>query len=242
MTGPELPSRPCDSRVFSCAGIAALMLGLMLISNAVGVELFHSWKWYGVIVGVALMLAAIFFHSLGKRYKGFYLVSLLLNGIGNGCSLSALYIDRSLSASVMENLPGLLPGICLLLLGALLLAALPIKKKAALWICGLLAATVIAGCCLGILKTDGQEEAHWRFAMFGALLAAMFLVPMGMISGNQERSLLRYASFAGFGAYILITLIVVLVISEGEALDGLDLPFGGSSGKRPKPKRRQKWP
>ena len=73
MTDPELPSRPCDSRVFSCAGIAALMLGLMLISNAVGVELFHSWKWYGVIVGVALMLAAIFSIPWGSDTKVFIL-------------------------------------------------------------------------------------------------------------------------------------------------------------------------
>lgn len=242
MTGPELPGRRCELRVLSCAAIAALMLALMLIANAMAAELFHSWKWYGVIVGVALMLAAVFFHSLGKRCKVSYLVSLLLNGVGNGCSLSALYLDKSLPVSVLKNLPGLLPGYCLLLLGALLLAALPIKRKTALWLCGFLAAAAIALCCLALLKTDTQKAVHWRFALFGVLLAAMFLVPMGMLSGNREGSLLRYASFAGFGAYILITLLVVLVISEGEALDGLDLPLGGSSGKKPKPRRKQNWP
>ena len=157
-----------------------------------------------------------------------YLPALLLNAVGDGFSMSALYIHKHLDAAVQTNLPGLRPAACALLLGCLLFLLLPRRKRPAAILAGLAALAAL-------VFSFGSNDPWWIFACFAALLAGMFLLPMGLLTGHPERGSLRYASFAGFGAFLLITVVVAFLLSEGEILDGLDAGDvfpGSSSGKK----------
>lgn len=69
------------------------LASLFVFSLSTQAAVLISSKWYGIIAGVALMIAAIPFHIQGKKYSFLYVFSCLLNFIGCGFSASA-YIYR----------------------------------------------------------------------------------------------------------------------------------------------------
>ncbi len=240
MNGPEVEEKRFPGFAV-CLFLALAMLLVMLPANAVGVRLFSHWHWYGVIFGVTLMLAAIPLHRAGKRWKPLYLLALLFNGFGNGFSLSALYIHAKLNPDILSNLPGMIPAACVLTLCVLLLWLLSERKDLAVILSAIAALAALVLCVVLMIRTSGAAAPQWRFAFFAALLAAVFLLPMGQLAARPERSVLRDSSLAGFGAFVLITLVVVLLLSEGEVLDGLDIGdvFSGGSARKKQPRVRK---
>ena len=227
MNGPEIEKRKLPGAVV-CFFSACAVLPVMLPVLELGTRLFSAWYWWGVICGGALMIGAIFCHCRGRKHSLWYLPALLLNAVGDGFSMSALYIHKHLDAAVRTNLPGLLPAACALLLGCLLFLLLSHRKRLAAILAGLAAVAAL-------VFSFGSNDPWWIFACFASLLAGVFLLPMGLLTGHPERSSLRYASFAGFGAFLLITVVVVFLLSEGEVLDGLSGGEGsGAVGRKKK--------
>ena len=68
------------------------------------------------------------------------------------------------------------------------------------------------------------------------ILLSAALLALALNAGREGRFLLRDVSFGSFGAAMLIGLAVLVVITEGDALDGLDagfvLPDGGQPAKK----------
>ena len=59
-------------------------------------------------------------------------------------------------------------------------------------------------------------------------LIALFYICIFTISiNNDKRSVLRDISYGSFGAFVILTVIVLVMLSDGDALSGIDLPFGG---------------
>ena len=229
MNGPEIESKKLPGALV-CLPLAVAVLLVMLPTLELGTRLFSGWYWWGVILGVAMMILSIFCHRAGKRHAAWYLLSLFLNGCGDGFSLSALYIHKHLVASAQTNLPGVIPAACALLLSCVLLLLLSKRKR--------LAAILAALCALSsLIYSFGSNAPFWVFACFASLLGAVFLIPMVRLTGHPERGALRQSSFAGFGAFVLITIVVVFLLSEGEILDGLDFGDVFSGGKKNKQPR-----
>ncbi|HOB20423.1 MAG TPA: hypothetical protein PK830_02630 [Candidatus Atribacteria bacterium] len=67
-----------------------------------------------------------------------------------------------------------------------------------------------------------------------ALISASFFIIVNGLTINNDRLVLKDISYGSFGAFIIITLTVALILSEGEILDGLDIPVEGSKkSKKP---------
>jgi hypothetical protein len=67
------------------------------------------------------------------------------------------------------------------------------------------------------------------------LISLFYLCVFGITINHDDRSVFRDISFGGFGSLIIIAVVVIFIISEGEALDGLD--FGGGDGSKKSKKR-----
>lgn len=223
----------------SSAGVMlAFAFGLVLLMilfpvTVIGTKWLSASPWYGVLFGILLMIAAILCHRGGAAHKALYACSFLLNGIGNGLSLSSLYVYEAMSTDGERNLPGLIPAAALLLIGMLVLLLVPQRKKAVVLALSLLFLLSFGFCIFQMLHSTVESGTLWRLAVFAMILAGSFLLIMVLLSGHPERSALCAASFAGFGVYLLITAIVTAVLSEGELLDGLDIldVFSGAGKK-----------
>lgn len=191
--------------------------------TVIATKLLCASCWYGVLCGFLFMLAALICHRNGVHYRLLYACGLLLNTIGNGLSLSSLYVYESMSTDVGRNIPGLLPAASLLLIGMLLLLLFPQRKKAVVLGVSVLFFIALGACVFGILDTTVNSGVVWRFSAFALILAVMFFLTMASLSAHSEFPALRAASFASFGVYLLITSIVIAVLSEGELLDCLDI-------------------
>lgn len=187
-------------------------------------------KWYGLIIGIFLMLAAVPCHITGKKNRAGYLFSFVLNSVGNGFSASALYLQSDIPLPFVEALIPAVPAAGILLLVYLLLQIFSKTKRftvttAVIINCLLIAALVV----LWIMK----GPAYFSFGLFCLIISLFYLCVFGITLGRDERSVLRDISFGSFGSFIILTVVVIFVLSEGEILDGFDIDIPrGKKGKK----------
>lgn len=210
---------------------AVAALGGLILSTLAATAIFR--EWHGLAAGIVLMLAAIPFHCVGKKHPWGYAVSYLLNTVANGLSLSALYLTQGTETDLYRMLPAALPaaGILLLVYGMLQIfhKTKPVTVAVACVLNGLL---TVAFAVLWILYGD----LLFSFGFFCSLIALFYLGVFGVTVNHDERAVLRDISFGSFGSFIILTVVVAVVLSEGDILDGLDVPFDGSRTKKHKPK------
>lgn len=211
---------------------AEVAVGLLVISAAASCLVLE--KWYGLIGGVLLMIAAIPFHWNGKKWKYGYWVSFLLNSVGSGMSVSALLVAKSVPSSLPQLLLAAVPAAAILLLVWLMLEIFHRSKGSTVAIVTMLNIALIVGLVV-LWVTYGYR--FYCFAFFCSLLSLFYLCVFGITVEHEERSLLRDISFGSFGSFIILTVVVIFILSEGEILDGLEPDVSlGDGGKKKKGK------
>ena len=188
-------------------------------------------RWSGLIAGGCLMLLAIPAHRLGKYHKIGYAIAYLLNTLGNGCSVSALYSLKGVSLSPSYMWRAILPAVAVLLIACIVLLILPQIKRA--FVTVTCVSCVLAAIVLFVLWAT-EYSYVFGYAAFALLVAFYYLCVMEITVGHTERSCLRDISFGGFGSFVILTVVVLIILSDGDVLDGLELGegFGGRRKKK----------
>ncbi len=215
------------ARPFVVLVFALAALGIFVLSTAFGTAVCS--RWYGLIVGGVLMLTAIPCHLIGKKHPLGHLLSYLLTAVGNGFSASAYYLSRPLRLGFPEMLLACIPAAGILFLVYLMLQVYVKSKRVTLTVAFLLDIALMA-IAIVLWITDGT--LIFSFAFFAALIASFYLAVFGITVGHEERSVLRDVSFGGFGSFIILTVVVIFIITEGDVLDGADLDFSHSKKKK----------
>ena len=203
----------------------AFALYIIFFCIATYIATLFVYEWLGILVGVALTLIGVVLHRLGKRDSDFYLSALILNGVATGFAVSAYYIVMD----VALVLTALVFPICALLsyfLLNLLISRLGHKKLFIILFSVLVGIALLSSVAVWIFLSAPLGSA----AFFVALLA-FFIVAGARALGTVERSALRELSLASFGAFVVATLVVVAIISDGDAVDALDLTDGTKKRK-----------
>lgn len=231
--GESFQEAPNPSRAALSFALASglLMMVALLPFTAIGARWLSDSPWYGVLFGILLMIFAMFCHWAGAKHKALYIGSLLLNGIGNGLSLSSLYVYKSMSSAMDQNLPGLLPAMGLLVIGALLLLLSSKLKKVVAWGLSVSVLLVLGVCVYAMLSTSVEDGAFWRMSVASVILAGVFLRSIVLLYIHPERPTLRQLSVAGFAAYYLITAFVLAILTEGETIDLFDIDLSNKKKK-----------
>lgn len=207
-------------------------VGLFILTTAFATAVCS--KWYGLIVGVALMISAIPFHCAGKKKRVGYLISFLLNSVANGFSVSAYYLTRGISLNFYEMLFAAIPAAGILLLVYLMLQTFNKTKKVTVTIAAVIDILLIVASAVMWAVRGGLL---FSFAFFCAIVALFYICVFGVTINHDERSVLRDISFGGYGALVILTIVVIVVITGGEALDGID--FGADSDGVKKNRKRK---
>jgi len=208
---------------------SAISLIIFVLSTQISVFLFT--KWYGIIAGVILMILAIPFHIAGRKFNVFYLLSFLINSIANGCSVSAYYVEKNISFTLYDLVISAIPAVAILLLVYLSLQIYSKTKWFSLSSSSVLITILMIIAIVFWVKTN---SALYSFGFFSLLIALFYLGVFGVAINHDERLVLRDISYGSFGSFVILTVIVVVILSEGSFLDGLDI--GGEGKPKNKPK------
>lgn len=161
-----------------------------------------------------------------------YIFSFLFNSVANGFSLSAYYVSKNIALNISEMLKACVLPVALLFIVFLLVQIFPEIKKS---IC--ISAVVIGSIMLVVfvIMWIKQGGVFFNFGFFSILLSLFYHCVM-VVTANNNRDTLRDISFGSFGAFIIISLVVLFIITEGEIVEGFDIS-GGESNKKAKKKK-----
>ena len=208
---------------------SAASLGILAVSVQFAVIICS--KWYGLVAGISFMILAIPFHLLARKRPFFYVFSFLSNFIGCGFSVSAYYLTRDLSLNLLELIIAAVPACAILLLIYLMLQIYSKTKKATLSIAAIINFILLV---IAVIYWIKSGDTFFSLGFFYLLVSLFFICVFGVTINHDERPVLRDISYGSFGSFVILTVVIIVILSEGDFLDIGDLGFGGSKKKKSK--------
>jgi hypothetical protein len=198
-------------------GYAGLGLVIASLSIFFGFEylLGHN-KWFGLIFGALFMILGIIVFQLGKKHGIFYFLSFFCNMIGVGLSITAYYVFKEFSLSFRDFIFAIFISMSVLS-GFFLLSFIEELKKHIKWMA---AVTILVSFIISLtlwLTVDKFSGLSFYF------LNVVYFFMVGIIQVTDSfKDLSKEMAWISFGAFVLISIIVLIIFSEGEALSGFD--------------------
>lgn len=196
-----------------------IMIGILCVIARVLSGRIPMWSgkpWPGMILAALAMLCAIPFHLSGRKQTWFYLISCLLNTVGAGLFVSSYFTYTDEAPSVAGLCLAAAIGTALMLLHCIFNSFDRIRK--------------VSACILLIINAGASVTAVVLWLMYGGTFYPMLfflLVPEFMqglfllICTVKSGSPFRFISFASYNYALVIGLAVLVILTEGEVLDGL---------------------
>ena len=185
-----------------------------------------------LIPALVFMIGAVVAHLLsGKKVKWAYVLSYVLNAVGSGWIVGALMGVKGISTT-WQVILAMLPALFLGILYCVLVSNVDSSRKA-------LTTGIFVGLSV-LLLLAGVAMWIWVSALIGCvfLFSALFLLPLPIginYALDMPGDTYRFLSLTGFGAFFLILFAAIVILSEGDGLDGID--FGGEGrAKQKQPK------
>lgn len=213
-----------EQRVRALAVLGTSLAAMVLIALTAPLLTRIGNQWATLILAAVMMLAAVPVYIVagkhGREKTWLWGLCVLMNTVSSSLSVAAFYLHAECAVQAWPLLQGMSPATSVTALAALLLMLCPKQKKPALILAGLLAAVLVV---LSLLPAVWPAQPQRSAMLFGTLTAVFYLVADGLTMGRGDRPLLRDLSFGSFGAGLLVGLVVLVIISEGDALDFFDL-------------------
>ena len=225
-------------KILSAFLFAASALCIFSAATLFGIAAFE--EYVGIVIGVAMMLLAVFFHNLtkifcgvSKRSKAPYYISYFLNTVACGFSASSYYVTCKINAELGEIFAAVLIAVIFLFFCAVIFFFTS-KKFTAVCVVFCMLDTLVAAFAVGGWASEGN--AFFSFLFFSCVMAFFYIFAIRTAAKKYIRSpIVRTVSLHSFGIFILITFIVLVILSEGDGLDGLDgFDFGGNTDSKKK--------
>ena len=218
------------SKAFVVFVFSLSFMGIFMFSSLFATQICQ--KWYGLAIGIFMMIIAIPFHWNGKKMPWGYLASFIINSVASGFVVSAYYLKNQAVLNIYELLIATIPAAAIVFLVYLMLQNFNKAKKITITVAGIINAVLTI---TAIVFWIMHGNVVFSFGFFCSLISFFYLCVFGITINHDERSVFRDVSFGSFGSFIIISVVVIFILSEGEILDGLDFG-GGEGGKKSKNK------
>ena len=182
-------------------------------------------------MGIFMMIIAIPFHWNGKKMPWGYLASFIINSVASGFVVSAYYLKNQAVLNIYELLIATIPAAAIVFLVYLMLQNFNKAKKITITVAGIINAVLTI---TAIVFWIMHGNVVFSFGFFCSLISFFYLCVFGITINHDERSVLRDISFGSFVSFIIISVVVIFILSEGEILDGFDCFGGGDDTKKRK--------
>lgn len=175
-------------------------------------------EWYGLLIGAILMVIAVPAHILAKKSKLLYILSFALNTVGSGFAASAYYLEKGLNI-IPESmfLPMLIPA-SVSFVTYLLIRIFPKIKKIVLTVS--IIGTFLMLIAFAVLWIKNGYE-FYSFAFFYTVFTMFYVIVNAVTVSYNENVVFRDVSLGSFGIFIIVALVVLFIITEGDILDGI---------------------
>lgn len=217
------------ARSITTFGFFAFTLILFTVLTDAGAELFT--RWHGVVIGICITLLAIPAHFVGSKIHAMYVVSIVMNSVAMGFMASAYYSTKGVPSDARDLIPAILLPIILMLICCIILTVLPSAKHPVIAVFGILELGFIIASIVFWCIRGGE---FYAFSFFSFVIMSFYTVVLAFTADEEERELLRDISFGGFGAFFIIALVVIAIISEGDACDCSGCDCGDCGGGKKK--------
>jgi hypothetical protein len=207
----------------SALSALAILVSSTLIAASFGL------RWEGLAIGIVLMILAIPFHKLAKKLPSLYVVSFLMNSIASGFSVSTYYAYKDISPDLFALVIAVLPAGAMLALAYLMVQAFPRVRSKAFPVTALMNIVLLVIAIVFWIRTGWVV---FSFGFFALLLSLFYLCVFRTVIDHDERSILKDISFGSFGSFVILTVVVVVILSEGDILEIGSFDFGSSKRKQ----------
>lgn len=207
------------------------IVSLIILAAATKAAILLRPNLNGVIIGSALMVVAIPLHILGKKLSFFYLLSFAANFIGCGFSVSAYYLSKDIPLNIPESAVAAIPAAAVLFLVYLILKLFPNGKIIIVPVATVINLGLLIYAIIFWIRTG---DIFYSFGFFCLVVSLFFIFVFGISINHDERPVLRDISFGSFGIFLIVTIVVLFILSEGEILEmlGLDFDVSGQNSKK----------
>ena len=164
--------------------------------------------------------------------RALYRICYALNAVASGFAVGAMMAQKGMQLTA-DLLPSLIPAVVLGLTLFLLFCVKDIRWRKVVSIVFVVLSLVLV--ILSLLRWLHDSDIRGCIVLFSVLFFLLFPVGMYHAAKNPD-NWLKYLAFTGFGAFAVIFFVVLVILSDGSILDGLDgvdLDFG-SGGKSKK--------
>lgn len=202
---------------FICFSWLFLFYLASLVGCLVSIHFFNDFV--GLITGSCIMIATLPFYIVLRKKKYIPAIISLINGFGTGASVGTFYVMQEVEFSIMYAVIGIAACLALYFAYTILIRNEYIKKHAKFFT---IVSSIMVLCAFikGWIETNPQLFSHMTF-MFIASAFYVFALIRPALDSTQ---LFKHIAMCSYGALFLVSIIVLIIISEG---NGLSLDFLG---------------
>lgn len=209
--------------------LGSALIGLLIISFSIfsGFEyLVGHNQWIGLIVGIGMMMVAILIYQLGKRSSFFYWMTFIINMIGIGLSITAYYVFKAYDLELIDFMTAIGVSMSLLIIIALITMMPMIKKHQKIVISIIILISFITSLILWLSVDTFSGLSFYYLNVIYFFMVAIIATTDSFKNFSQEMA------WVSFGAFVVVSIIVLIILTEGEALSGVDVDTSGIIRKK----------
>lgn len=206
-----------------------LFSGITLLSMYLFLLIPITSKWVGFGTGLGIMVLSLVFFLIGRRSVRLCPLLFAVNAVAAGITASSLYVYYGYMPAIWEAAAVWAAFIALFALYGIL-TELKLLQRHYIWcmiiyLCLALAAYIL-WCCF-------SARGEYLLALLVFFLFAVFFVTLAVDAEDLRKQLIN-VTWGSYAALVLVIIVVLLILSEGDAVDGFfDLPPGGRTKKNP---------
>ncbi len=195
------------------------VIGFLIISFSIhfGFEYLHELnQWSGLIIGGIILLISWGIYFLSRKMPLLYVLSFVFNMIGVGLSITSYYVFKAYALALEDFMVAYLLAIGLIIIFSLLTYVKFLKRHIKLAVSLIVLVSFVSSLALWI-STDEFTGLSFYF-----LNVSYFYLIAIMSKNEDKKELMREMSIVSFGAFFIASFIVLVILSEGDALQLVD--------------------
>lgn len=194
------------------------LLSLVLFALTTWVSRAFFTTWIAVIGTVLLLIPSIILQFWNKHNEWPSFYSLILNSLANGLIVSIYYLHYDIAVRLGALLMGLLLPFVLLLCAYIILGLME-KRRTRLTV--LLILSYFAALIGSVVKWAQTGSVVYSFTFFSIIFVLIYTISYLITLRHTELSVTGVLSMGSYGIMGVLVVVVIALVSEGEAFDGI---------------------
>lgn len=177
-------------------------------------------QWSGIIIGAILLLISGILFFQAKKAPKLYILCFGLNMIGVGLSMTTYYVFKAYQLNVEDFMVAIMLSLGLISLFSFLTYVKFIARHIKIVL-----SLLVLGFFIGSLALWLSVDEFTGLSFYFLNVAYFYLIAI-MSKNENKKDLYKEMGIVSFGSFFIISFIVLVILSEGEVLQGVGEGIG----------------